>query len=1151
MPGLLESMFQGVGHGFRGVKDTLTAGSTEPKVAAPESPAAAPFEMRDLTEPINRGLPKIGYRLGEGAPTLAAGVVGGIAGGAAAGPPGALLGGAGGAAAGTVMQSLGPIFAEELKKTNNPDEAWSSAVKQAATAGVFSAAGWAAFPLRFANGPIKNAMFQAFGIQPGLAVGQQAASNAIAGKPLTEGLADAYTSGAVMTAVPALGHAAVNATLPKPPAPPMQGPRGRIADRIVDGNNPDRFRTFDDAYTNLKDDLNPIAVIEREIMKLGGIQNIPAEESPYILSRLTRGSSGKALSFIDFETFDKDGNRTGDSLRKTLAPVKDNMDEFTAYITARRALELEGRGIKTGVPLADANWTVQQDRGRFEQTAKALGEYQDRVVDYLKDSGVLNDQQVAAMRQANRDYVPFYRLQDVDRKSGVAGAGTGLQAWNPIKKIRGSEREIINPIESIIKNTHLMIEIAERNRAMVALGQLAERVPGSEQFAERVGSKMAPIELSRAEKERLLDNSMIGNTGVPASALASIPNSFAIFRPNSFKPSANEIAFYRNGEREVWRVDPEVAKAVEGMDARNIGALEKIMSYPAKVLRAGVTLMPDFFVRNMIRDQLTAFAFSKNGYIPVYDFLKGGRQILGAKFDAWLDSHGGRNAATDAIAAILGKGEDFKQWLKSGGANAALVSGERDYVANEIRRITNSDKYKGIKGILKNPLDALQATSELFESATRVGEFAKAQRAGKNLPTSGYETREITLDFWRIGAKVRALNNLTAFLNATMEGLDRTARAFKERPVVTSLKAAGPAFMASMLLAWANKDDSRLDELPAWEKDFFWHIPTDKWEAVNQDAVPQRVRDKNGLSGMFKNVNGQWYQNNGTIYKIPKNFEMGLMFGSVPERMFDAYYKQNPDAWRNVGKSLQRAFGLEPTTFMPTFASPMLEHATNHSFFTERPLVPQAMTDRGGIDPKQQFNPFTTETAKLVGAGLDKIFGKTSFASPIIIENYVRAWTGSMGLQAMRWADDALKGAGVVNPPPQPAQTDADKFFIRGFVSRYPTAGAESIQKFYETYAERRQNNNTISWLAKRIGRPDDAVAYAQSQPLARGEEIYKAMNNQQKFIRSIYINPTMDPTEKRRLIDQTYLQMIELAKSGNQLFRATKDVRKKEETSP
>ena len=212
MPGMFEALGQGVKHGVGDVGKTITAFSSTVPVPDKEqpSPAAAPMEWGDVLEPDNKLAPKIAYRLGENSPALAGGIVMGMAGTAAAGPIGGLAGGVTGAAVGAAVQTLGPSFAQELKKSpQDPDGAWNRALENALISGAFSGASWALFPVKFFQGPVKQLAFQAFGVQPAISMAQQGVSNYREGNPLTENMGQAYGEGAVMTAVPAVGHAVV------------------------------------------------------------------------------------------------------------------------------------------------------------------------------------------------------------------------------------------------------------------------------------------------------------------------------------------------------------------------------------------------------------------------------------------------------------------------------------------------------------------------------------------------------------------------------------------------------------------------------------------------------------------------------------------------------------------------------------------------------------------------------------------------------------------------------------------------------------------------------------------------------------------------------------------------------------------------------
>jgi hypothetical protein len=222
MPGTLQAFWDGLRAGSTQVTQSVESFSGPPTVEAERSPAAEPLGWSDLTSPSGIA-PKLAYQFAQSYPTAAGGVAGGIIGGrlgALAGPEGAaagaLIGGGLGAAALSAAQTLGPVYAAELRKNpNDPEGAWNRAWRQAEISGAFSGAAWAAFPVRFFQSPVKQLVSQMFGVQPTLAVGQRVTSNIVEGRPLTEGLGEAYSQGVVGTAIPALGHAVVRRFLPR------------------------------------------------------------------------------------------------------------------------------------------------------------------------------------------------------------------------------------------------------------------------------------------------------------------------------------------------------------------------------------------------------------------------------------------------------------------------------------------------------------------------------------------------------------------------------------------------------------------------------------------------------------------------------------------------------------------------------------------------------------------------------------------------------------------------------------------------------------------------------------------------------------------------------------------------------------------------
>lgn len=855
-------------------------------------------------------------------------------------------------------------------------------------------------------------------------------------------------------------------------------------------------------YTNWLDDLHPIKVF-RDI--LAGEEPVTGRKDPYLLARLTRGAWGLGDHFIDHGTIDFNSRQiNGKALKEILAPIKNarlnglrlynSMDAFVDYCVSKRALELNQRGITTGVPLDEAREIVHTHGEDFEPVFRDLNEYQDRVLTYVRDSGILSNRAYRMIKAANRDYVPFYRLMD-DADQGT-GLGGRLEVKNPIKQIKGSERLILNPMESVVKNTYRFLQLAERNRALNAMLDLAESDPANADLMKLVESDVRPRtgEEQRALEKFMQDHGMTEDPGT----LNSIAASMRALRPN-------EISLFRHGKKSVYEVPEPVAIAVRSLDRESVSLVTKALSLPAKALRFGAVLSPDFIARNPVRDQFTAWINSENGFVPIYDMLRG-------------------------FGSLMKQDQHYTDWLAHGGANAELETITKDYVQNDIFQLS---RQTGLMDRVWNgvttPAHALRALAEASENATRIGEFKRAREAGKDPFHAAYDSREVTLDFARIGAKTRALNSIIAFWNVGVQGPDRLIRAFQKDKSGTMFRLATSVTLPSLLLWWANRDDPRMEDVPRWQKDLFWILPTDRWEAASPEAAAGMPA---GLAR--KTAGGGWEVNNGPIFRFPKPFAEGVLFGSVPERALEAYVRQNPKAWKDLGETLT---GFAPN-YMPTAAIPFVEQWANKSTFTGNPIVPHPMEGRL---PQYRYSEYTSETAKMLGKLVATAYDEhADIASPAVLENYWRAWTGGLGMYALQLADQALYKTGVRPDPVRPAWTLADIPVVKAYVVRYPSSTAQSIQDFQKRVAEKKQFGKSVRDLM-RDGEIDEALKLTSRpdvmQQMISLSGMADGLNNQAKMIRLINRNPEIKPNEKRQLIDGLYYMMIQQSRMGNKMM--------------
>lgn len=849
--------------------------------------------------------------------------------------------------------------------------------------------------------------------------------------------------------------------------------------------------TWDSLYTNFVDRLYPLKKAT-DILAEG--KELPADMNPYTLARTFAGAKGKTTHFIErspftYGTWENEGKPLAETLRAV-----DNLDEFRAFLVSRRGLELEGRGIKSGIRPEAMRTTAERLGQKYEPLARELDEYQNHVVNYLVDSGMLSAETAAAMREMNQNYVPFFRV--MENAGGFLGSGKSLTGRNPIRRIKGSGRDIIDPLESIIKNTYAMIEAAEKNGIGRALTDLASKTDGAGWLVEKLPTPKAAVQVRAEDVSKAFIDSLGPISPSVKASIKAMSESADMGEMLTFWQNAatldkkSQIAVFRDGKREVYQVAPEIAEVMNGLSTETIPLLVKLISIPAKMLRAGATLTPDFMVRNLIRDAVSTGVLSRTGFIPGLDTAKG-------------------------LKRAVTKDKTYWDWVKAGGDQASLVSMDRTTLQTTLKDITATGYTERVWNVVKNPLELLRLGSELSEKMTRLGEFGKAAEKHGNdkagLMQAAYESRDI-MDFSRRGKLTTSFNLITAFFNASMQGLDRTARGAVENPRRFLVRTALFIGIPSILNAINNYGDKDVAEVPRAQRDMFWITPIGQGE-------------------------------NKVLLRIPKPFEQGVMFGSTLERATEFILDAAHDKYGSIEKARQEAFrglgasmlDVSAPNLVPTAFAPVIEAFANRSLPFDRPIIPK---NREGLLPEYQYTPSTTELTKALSSFVGALppVGEMNTFSPARAENYIRGWTGGMGMYALQLVDAMARKAGVVDDPVKPAATLADIPFVRAFVIRHPSMGAESIQRFFDNYEESTSYLKTINALGKGFKYNDVAnlLPYSVYQAM---DAPHKALSEITKAIDLINKIPSMTPDEKRQQIDNLYFHAIEVAKFGNMVF--------------
>lgn len=815
--------------------------------------------------------------------------------------------------------------------------------------------------------------------------------------------------------------------------------------------------TWSEFYTAVVDRFDPIHKAVEWLNR--GAENLKADENPYILSRLANDFKAKVKHIFQKGTLDhKSLAINGEGLGDILKPHKQDLQNVRAYLIADRIVELDKRGIKylgegakNDAALQNARVVLKEGASKYAETAKRLVDFQNRNLQYLRDSGRLSAEMYELFVKVNEKYIPFSRV--FDAKDGVAKLGKA----GFLKAIEGGDFKIQDPFTSIVENTQTLVQMAEKNRAVKALVELAEKNSGQElltKVSEQTGEGIQ-------QGGKLRDN---------------------------------QFEVWRDGKREVWETEPQLAQAVRALDGdiASQNLLFKLAHGSTKLLKLGITFTPDFVIKNFLRDQATAAAF-------------------GSKFAPW--------ETLWAMGDIFKKSDVYYNWLKGGGAGGAFIELNQRYFTKDFLDIQKSTGFlDGVWNKMKDGKAAVDAAARLVEEATRLAEFkrvTKGETSGTKVFEGGFASREVTLDFQRIGAKMSQLNAITAFQNVGIQGLDKTARAL--RAAWDNPGTAGKAMLpgvalittASVLNWWNNHDEDWYKEINRWEKDLFWHI---------------KVGD--------------------VITRWPKPQELGIAFGTMAERTLDRMFTDNPNSFKDFHETIAN---LITPSVLPDAITPFAEHYANKVFFTGNPVVSQS-AER--LLPAYQYTDYTSETAKMLGKMIGTLPlirdigpGNKTIESPMVIENYIRDWGGSWGMYALKLLDQGLYAANI-RPNLKAEGSVADIPFVKAFVSRYPSANSQSIKDFRELYRETETIWNTINQL-KKSGKGDDIswLLEVHQNDMIKLRGIQEALINVGHAIQMTNADTKMTPTDKRQLIDKMYFTMIEMAKTGN---KASRDIKAK-----
>jgi|GEM_PF-1317947 len=682
---------------------------------------------------------------------------------------------------------------------------------------------------------------------------------------------------------------------------------------------------------------------------------IAIEENPELTFHALRHThTARAAYMVEDHMINIAGVPVGPSLEDAGALVKDQREEFTLYLWGRRAIERWKENKNPGISKNDAEFLVEHfETPEFQRAAQKVYEWNRGVLNYAVQGGLITQQALDKIIEGSQDYIPLARVLDDIDSGYVRRLRGGWSTGSITNRMRGSGRRIRDPFEVMIENatniilkTHQRIIIDQilKLRHIEGMGHMIEEVdrgvvPVTISTAQVLGVlKQKGIEIGETAEDVLLKAEGFQKLESPEETLDSILTFFIPAQhPKGMDPI---IPLVENGVVRWFQIDPELYASLSGLDVYRLPkGWDIVLGKPARLFRLGTTGLRASFawVRNPARDLQTFFMQTASNANPAE---------LAA---AW----------TFQMQDIIrhGKQSEHYDLMRRLGAEVSQPLGiDIRFTRRAAKRLFRGRVMK----VVTNPIDHLREIMQIPESATRTAELklrAKEMGWKPGQPMSFaqslqllLDTKRVTVDFSAGGSVGQAVNQAVPFFNAQIQGTRLTLRTFKSKPKRTVIRGVMGLTSLTLALWWLNKDEEWYTDMPYWERFTYWNIDDGKH-----------------------------------IWQIPRGFEWGTIFTAVPEAIWDAMYRQDPEAIIEVFG--QWSEQVNPAA-LPVIPDVVLEQFANERFFTNSPIVPIGELND---PPGDQRGPYTSKLAGMLG----DMFPNQ--ASPRRIDHAIRGFFGGLG----------------------------------------------------------------------------------------------------------------------------------------------------------
>lgn len=780
-------------------------------------------------------------------------------------------------------------------------------------------------------------------------------------------------------------------------------------------------------------------------------------------------SESKAMGILQGDLYGIDGKWLAPGLQTALRGVdfdnRQEYEDFAAYLTAQRATTLLPREIR--VYANDAQNTVEyasqqisaleKKYPKFRMAADNLRQFWHNFgQEYFVKSGLMSQDLFDRLEAVDSYYAPFQRVIE------KAGKRRGRKPSNPasvIQRIKGSGKDIYNPVDNMIMLIPRIITLAMDNAAKVELTEIALTSGIDATWMEKIPAPVRKITADVSGKYARIQNELADSFDKEQmdTLLEAMEKSGELMdvwiRAN---PGKDTLIIYRDGKPEYWKINDHLLFDALAQTDRTIRkGIAKVWSSMTREFTQNVT--GRFFIWSLTRNW-----FSDLQQAEIRSMWGNHLKLL----PEMAKTYGNYFRETWNLPNV---DPLHLEWVAMGGMN--MFDGASPYnkkLAKQVRRAWTSGN------ISVNPLVDIARFSEWIgkavENGPREATYVLFRQRGLEPYQAFRAAMEITTDFKISGEWGRDFNVMFPFFNAQVQGTAQNLGTLLGKDVPKSqrgkvIRQRVTAFLAMSLISSMfnyilnNLDDGDKEEyqhMSTFVKNSYWMIP--KFWAGHGHLALRKPREIAIPASYFERLIEYWHGQN--------------------EHALDDFFRYAVnEAMPSVLADL--ALGDVQTAIGDFTVLGAIHNLGMNRDFLGRPIVSAALED---LAPHLQYNGKTSALAKNIADVLSQIgievspmqmdyFNANGMPVPLFgsvyqymqklfpVDPNLRDWT--VGI-ASTFSKDSLYSNDIVNWTYEQAQkssTDA-KSYPTDMDKQIRSKTDDAIKTFYSRYYSIAKNDS-------------------------------------------------------------------------------------------